>query len=569
MLTFRALVFVHWHQLTPTEESFFEACGIGSPSKVVKDLALADLSRMECVMQRFLIALQEEKLGIAASLLSGIFYFLGFCGFGLDYFVWISLVPWLVWYQWRRPSRRVAMATGWLAGFTAHLGGYYWITYMLENFGHLPPIVAYFLYALLCVAQSSLFGLWGYLTQWFETRGLPLWLAASATMPVLEWLNPAIFPSYLANGLYKRLTLIQTAEVWGVIGLTLVAMLVNTAIATIIGARLTKELKVCNQQKYVVGCAFVFFILNASWGHFALEATRTTTKSPEIQDKEINVGSVQSNMGIFEKRQQPTEGHRRHLALSRELEAKGADLIVWPESGYFFPLRRGRTNLKARVSQDLSTPLIFGGVSFDRDKDGKNQKIWNTAYLIDGNGQVLGTYDKTYLLAFGEYIPFGDWFPFLYKLSPNTGSFTRGNHTKPLVHNNVKYGILICYEDILPNFVLDVMEEQPNILINITNDAWFGDTHEPIIHLALSTFRSVEHRRYLVRSTNTGISAVIAPTGEITHQTGTFTQETLLAAIYPLEIETLYSKFGNWLGWLLLLGLSGFALRHRSTKPQI
>ena len=61
-------------------------------------------------------------------------------------------------------------------------------------------------------------------------------------------------------------------------------------------------------------------------------------------------------------------------------------------------------------------------------------------------------------LAFGEYIPFGDWFPFLYKLSPNTGSFTRGNHTKPLIHNNIKYGILICYEDILPNFVLDVME---------------------------------------------------------------------------------------------------------------
>ena len=171
-------------------------------------------------------------------------------------------------------------------------------------------------------------------------------------------------------------------------------------------------------------------------------------QSPEIQDKEINVGSVQSNMGIFEKRQQPTEGHRRHLALSRELEAKGADLIVWPESGYFFPLRRGRTNLKARVSQDLSTPLIFGGVSFDRDKDGKNQKIWNTAYLIDGNGQVLGTYDKTYLLAFGEYIPFGDWFPFLYKLSPNTGSFTRGNHTKPLVHNERQ----IRYLDLLRGY---------------------------------------------------------------------------------------------------------------------
>ena len=160
--------------------------------------------------------------------------------------------------------------------------------------------------------------------------------------------------------------------------------------------------------------------------------------------------------------------------------------------------------------------------------------------------------------------PLGTGSPFLYKLSPNTGSFTRGAHTKPLVHNGIKYGVLICYEDILPNFVLDVMKSRPDILINITNDAWFGDTHEPIIHLALSVFRSVEHRRYLVRSTNTGISAFIAPTGEITHQTGTFTQETLLASVIPLSTDTLYSQFGNWLGWMLFLGLALFSIRQRN-----
>ena len=518
-------------------------------------------------MRKIFEVLREEKVGLLSAVASGIMYFLGFCGFGIDYFVWICLVPWLVWYAWRRPSGRLAFLVAWLTGFSAHLGGYYWITYMLENFGHLPTPIAYFLYALLCAAQSSIFGAWGYLTRWLEVRGLPLWLAAAATMPVLEWLNPAIFPSYLANGLYKRLSLIQSAELWGVIGLTLVAMLVNTAIATVISGRVLRLPRHVSQQKFVVLAALGFSLLNIGWGHMRLGETQALLNSPSLESKALKIGSVQSNMGIFEKRQQPTEGHRRHLALSRELEAQGADLIVWPESGYFFPLRRGRPNLKARVSQDLATPLIFGGVSFDRDKDGKNQKIWNTAYLIDEKGEVLGTYDKTYLLAFGEYIPFGDWFPFLYKLSPNTGSFTRGAQTNPLVHNEIKYGILICYEDILPNFVLDVMEHRPDILINITNDAWFGDTHEPIIHLALSTFRSVEHRRYLVRSTNTGISAVIAPTGEITHQTGTFTQETLLASVIPLKDETLYSKFGNWLGWVLLLALGGFALWRRVAPP--
>lgn len=523
-------------------------------------------------MRALLKSVRAEKAGVAAALSSGILYFLGFCGFGIHQFVWLALVPWMVWHQWRKPSWRLALGTSWLMGFTAHLGGYYWITYMLENFGHLPVPVAYFLYALLCVAQSSLFGVWGYLSNWFTTRGLPLWLAAAVLLPVLEWLYPALFPSYLANGLYKQLTLIQSASIWGVLGLTFIVTLVNGALATAIYS-VAKRTFAEQWQTWAVpvAVALVGFIGNYTLGVYLLNDAEADIQAASAQQTGIQIGSVQSNMGIFEKRQQPTEGHKRHLALSRVLEKQGADLIVWPESGYFFPLRRGRKNLQARVSQDLSTPLLFGGVSFDRDKDGSNNQIWNTAYLIDRDGKVLGTYDKTYLLAFGEYIPFGDWFPFLYKISPNTGRFTRGTHTDPLILNNVRYGVLICYEDILPNFVLDVMEQTPDVLINITNDAWFGDTHEPIIHLALATFRSVEHRRYLVRSTNTGISAMISPTGEIFKMSGTFTQETLLGTVYPLSGATIYSRFGNWIGWinLMILICVGFVLhrRHEQGKP--
>ncbi len=505
-------------------------------------------------MRALLTSARAEKAGVAAALLSGILYFLGFCGFGIHQLVWIALVPWMVWHQWRQPHGRLALGTAWLMGFTAHLGGYYWITYMLENFGHLPIPVAYFLYALLCIAQSSLFGLWGYVSNWFCARGMPLWLAAALILPVAEWLYPALFPSYLANGLYRQLTLIQSASIWGVLGLSFIVMLVNGALATTLHALLAGTAQ-RNWSVWALPCsvALVAVVGNYFLGTQLLANTEAEIQAAEARQSDIRIGTVQSNMGIFEKRQQPTEGHKRHLALSRTLEKKGADLIVWPESGYFFPLRRGRKNLQARVSQDLSTPLLFGGVSFDRDKDGKNSKIWNTAYLTDAKGEVLGTYDKTYLLAFGEYIPFGDWFPFLYKISPNTGKFTKGTHTNPLVLNNIKYGVLICYEDILPHFVLDAMRHQPDVLINITNDAWFGDTHEPVIHLALATFRSVEHQRYLVRSTNTGISAMISPTGEIFRESGTFTQETLLGTVYPLSTQTPYSRFGNWFGWLNLV----------------
>jgi apolipoprotein N-acyltransferase len=156
------------------------------------------------------------------------------------------------------------------------------------------------------------------------------------------------------------------------------------------------------------------------------------------------------------------------------------------------------------------------------------------------------------LLAFGEYLPFGDWFPWLYDLSPNTSKFNRGVHTRPFEYDGVKYGILICYEDILPGFVRKVMQSQPDVLVNITNDAWFGASREPLIHLAMAIFRSIEHRRFMARSTNTGISAFVDPAGRILDETPVFARANTMHEVAALQGATIYSRVGDLLGWLCL-----------------
>jgi apolipoprotein N-acyltransferase len=196
--------------------------------------------------------------------------------------------------------------------------------------------------------------------------------------------------------------------------------------------------------------------------------------------------------------------------------------------------------------------------------DGK-RKIYNTVFLMDDQGTVRSTYDKTYLLMFGEYLPFGDLFPILYELSPNSGHFTAGSHVRPLKLGPWRISTPVCYEDVLARFTRHmVLEAKPHVLINLTNDAWFGDTQEPWIHLVLSEYRAIEHRRYMVRATNSGISAVIDPMGRVVAQTGVLTRENLRYDVRMLDGETIYTRFGDWPGWLGLGAIAWMFIRRRN-----
>lgn len=272
-------------------------------------------------------------------------------------------------------------------------------------------------------------------------------------------------------------------------------------------------------------------------------------------------------MGIFEKRQNPMLGLRKHIDMSLEAEREfDPDLLIWPESAFTFFLPDGVTNVKDHVMGEVSTPLLFGGLQ-RRTIDGV-ERHYNTAFMVDGDGEVQGTYDKTFLLAFGEYLPFGETFPVFYEWSPHSGHFTPGDHVDPLPFGDFRISTLVCYEDIMPGFVRDAVNHaNPHLLVNVTNDAWFGETTEPWEHLALAKFRAVEHHRFLVRSTNSGVSAIIDPAGRMVANTGVFTEETLTGEVRMMTSSTVYQHLGDWPGWLGMLACGYLGWFRRRTSP--
>ena len=234
--------------------------------------------------------------------------------------------------------------------------------------------------------------------------------------------------------------------------------------------------------------------------HSSTETAEARTARP------LRGGVVQQNLGLMQKRNDPVVALNRHLEASRALEAQGVEWIVWSESAVAFRIPENVVNIRDYIPEwDLHTPVLFGALSV-RDGTPERPNLYNTAFMTDAEGRMRGSYDKVYLLAFGEYIPLGETFPQIYAASPHSGHFTRGSTLRSLPVPGGNVAPLICYEDILPRFVRTFQNRvNPDLLAVILNDAWFGNTAEPWIHNALSKFRAIEHRRDLVRSANSGV----------------------------------------------------------------
>ncbi len=252
------------------------------------------------------------------------------------------------------------------------------------------------------------------------------------------------------------------------------------------------------------------------------------------------------------------------------------------------PLRESRKEDLQRMirPQDISMPIrgfdapvIFGTLSIDTlgnfdvpfdilYRQGADvRKLYNTAYMVAQDGRVLGKYHKNYLLLFGEYIPYGDKFPWVYKVLPEAGNLTPGDTLDMFELNGFKLGPIICYEDILPRFVRKLSKLQPNVFVNVTNDAWFGKTDEPMLHLALAMMRTVEHRKWLIRSTNTGVSAFVDPNGRMVKHTSIYEPEILRQSVAMMPpTRTIYSYLGDFIGWIAVIwsGLLCWARRREN-----
>ena len=523
------------------------------------------------------------------SILSGTLLFLACADFDIWPLCWIGMVPllWVLLDDDGQPRTQNPFFYGMVTGIFANGGGFYWIVGLLQRFGHLPWIVAAPLFLLLVAYQALTFGLFAVIICRLRMHlGLKVTWLAPLVWVACELCVPYVFPWYLAITQAWVPTVIQIADITGPLGVSFLLVLSNGALFDVLHA--LGRAKPGRRLRAFLGtplAAVAAIVLSLAYGTVRIHQVDAARQSAE----KIRVGVVQANVGIHEKfvpglREKQ---HDLHLSLSAELTSQGAELLLWPESSYPYPLLRPvRGDFSERdarkVQRGFQTPIVFGALTAERSATGELD-MYNTAVMFDKDGKTAGTFDKNFLLIFGEYLPFAHELAFLREAIPEISNFSRGTETTtfPIDVRGKRYslGPMICYEDIIPAFGRRLFADKnpPNLMVNITNDAWFGATSEPYEHLALAVFRAVEHRVELVRAVNTGVSAFIDAAGRVYKKGPSVDPQlqpdakpvTLMADMALLPPGGLFQRLGESFGYACLLAvlLLGVLSRQRAGAP--
>jgi apolipoprotein N-acyltransferase len=497
----------------------------------------------------------DRRTAYLLAFATGTLYFLGFAGTDIWPCALVALAPMVV--AMEGQSARRTLEIGAIAGFTMNMMGFYWLYGMLKTFSGFPGPICVFFMAALCAYQGGRIGLFGWLYGRARERGWPGTIVFLLAFAASELVYPLLFPWYFAASVHQVPALTQLAELGGpyLVGLVLAAP--SLAIAELVLA--FRQRRPFARRLVALGIATP--VAASIVGYVRL----TQIDARALASEPVHVGLVQGDMPLLQTRDDHAESLRRHLRMTDELRAKGADFVVWSESAVMWSIPEDQYDrfLQGLFTKRLGVPALFGALLVARDPAG--HRAYNVALATDGSGHVVGRYDKHYLLAFGEYLPFGETFPVLYDWSPNSGHLTPGTSNEPLRLAGHPVAALVCYEDILPSFVNDAVNHgHPEMIVNVTNDAWFGDTTEPWIHLALAQMRAVEHRKYLLRSTNSGVSAVIDPVGRVIAHSGTFRQESVDAVAHWMKgPRTGYEIWGDAPWWLATAAIGFMAFRRR------
>jgi apolipoprotein N-acyltransferase len=483
------------------------------------------------------------------ALLSGFLYFVAFPGVDIWPLGFVALVPLIVALRGQTPRR--GMWLGWVSGFTMTMTGFYWLLEMLRVFsGFSTPLCVLFV-AALCAYQAGRMALAGWLSSRAEQRGWPFGLSFTLAFGASEFIFPLLFPWYFGATVHSQPWLMQLAEIGGpiLVGLPLISF--NLSLSEFIEARLQRRAP----RWKLAGALATAAVLSGIYGLIRIPMiNRVVARAPKAR-----AGLAQANMSLFGKRHNLVEGLQRHLNLTRQLIQKdNIDFAVWSETSVMRAVEETSANeaVPRAFSRLLGVPALVGAVLVRPVDDEREYIFFNSALSTDKSGSVTGRYDKTFLLAFGEYLPLGDTFPVLYAWSPNSGHFSQGVLLDPLKIGTHDVSTNICYEDLSPGFVNKMFRHHDaELIVNMTNDAWFGNTLEPWQHLALAKFRAIEQRRFLIRSTNSGISAFVDPTGKMLSHTGPFVEAALAHPIAWLKGRTVYRVIGDF-PWWLVTGLS-------------
>jgi apolipoprotein N-acyltransferase len=504
---------------------------------------------------------------ILLAVLSGTMLTAAFPPGRLDWMAWFAVVPILISLENEPPSN--AFKLGFIAGAVHFLTLIYWIVVAIGHYGDLNVFLSAATLLLLCLYLALYLGFFSIFSAYVEKSRFALLFTASFWVG-LEYARAHLLTGFpwclLGYTQFKNLHLIQIADLCGVYGLSFLIVIVNILIYHIF-FRLHKRGLGLHKWE------FLFTVLMAgltlTYGHFRLTEEQTD-KGPPLHVNSVTIqGNIDQSVKWAPAHQAKTM--MTYQRLTRSAYGFKPGLIVWPETSlpFFFQDNKEYAPKVYSIARKSGAFIVFGSPAY-KIVDG-NPKYYNRAYLVTPNDQSPQYYDKVHLLPFGEYVPLKNLLFFVSRLVPAAGDFDAGGRIAPLRQGKLSMGILICYEAIFPELARAHALEGANILINITNDAWFGMTSAPYQHLHMAAFRTVENRIPMIRAANTGLSAFIGIHGNIIDQSDPFTNEVLKATLDISKSPfTFYTRFGDIFAFVAivmsLIGIASCLFTRRKVK---
>lgn len=492
------------------------------------------------------------------AVISGAMLALSFPKAGLSFLAWFAFVPLLL--ACGKKDARKAAKLGFVTGVTAFAGILYWINIVVTTYGKLPLAVSVCVYMILVIYLAAFFWAVFFLMRRGEEKGIP----AVFSFPFL-WVGLEYVRSFLLTGFpwaslgysqHEILPLIQVADITGVYGVSFLIAMANLIVYLFLKGFSRKNEGEAYPRRAAAAFLLLLFIVLAYGFHGMGRQSSGTRLTVSLIQGNIDQGIkwdpafLEATLTIYER-------------LTRQAAAGGTDLVVWPESAapFFFQEGGVPSSRITSLAAYVKSPVVFGSPAYE--DGGGRRRYLNSAYLVSPEGSVIGRSDKMHLVPFGEYVPFAKLLPFVNKLVVGVGDFSPGESIVPLDPGKGKIGVLVCFEGIFPELSRRYVRSGARVLVNITNDAWYGRSSAPYQHLSMSVFRAVENRVPLLRAANTGITAIIDENGRITSATRLFEEAFLNGEIRTGTAGTIYTRFGDFFAVICLIvstavAISGF-----------
>lgn len=438
--------------------------------------------------------------------------------------VFVALLP-LLWLWESSSGSGRAFLWAFSAGLVFYLFHLHWIPNMITDV----PVPRWLLWlgmALLVIYQALWWGMAGMLARWM--RRVPAWVMApgfAACWTLLEYLRCHMGDlSFTWAPLWAPalgdLPLMSTAALWGPFGISLAIATVNAL-----------AYRAVRDKKWpALGWSAGLIVLVHLAGFLPNGTRRVGT---------LRVAIIQPNILL----EGWAEVREAYMALAEHTAGHGVQLVILPESAFPGPMRySGRAQeLVVLVAKEADAPVVMASW----DKEGK--KYYNTVFLVGKNGKPMDRYDKILLVPFGEHYPFQEHLPEpLRKVDIGVGDYSRGSRVKPLSMDSILLGPYVCYESLFPDIARAQALSGAQVLLNLTNDGWFGTSLGPTEHFQLGRFRASETGRFLLRAGKTGVSAIVDEKGRLVQEIGLFEKGIMIRDVPLISGLTPYAILGDW-----------------------